>query len=141
MNSAYIDTSFLLSLIFEDENYERSVECWNGLDMLFSSVLLEVESRINLYKHYLALQRDKSWRQKKEKQLKGLLDNISRRGVDDEIVREIDNYEMIKRARSLDAIHLATANILNKLTDEKLLLCSYDARMTRIGSQIGLRVL
>ena len=140
MNAGYIDTSFLLSIIFEDDNYERSVDCWNTLDTLFSSVLLEIESRINLFKQYLVLQNDKPWYQRKQKQLQELLDNINRRAVDDEIVREIKNYDRLKQARSLDGMHLATANILNKLTDEKLLLCSYDKRMLEIGGQIGLNV-
>jgi hypothetical protein len=41
--------------------------------------------------------------------------------------------DQLKYARSLDGIHLATANILNKLTDEPILLCSYVKRMVEIG--------
>jgi predicted nucleic acid-binding protein len=141
MNAAYIDTSFLLSIVFEDKNYERSEGCWNALDAMFSSVLLEIESRINIYKYYQALKRDKSWYQGKEKQLQGLLDNISRKTIDKEIVLEIKNHDKLKNARSLDGIHLATANILNKLMDERLLLCSYDKRMIEIGGEIGLKLL
>lgn len=140
MTTGYIDTSFLLSILFEDENYEESVDCWNSLDTLFSSVLLEIESRINLYGHYRLLRKDSTWQREKEKQLTVLLNGINRRTVDDEIIREIRNYDKLKEARSLDAIHLATANILNKLTDEKLLLCSYDKRMIDIGGQIGLKL-
>ena len=140
MNAGYVDTSFLLSIIFEDENYEQSVDCWNALDALFSSVLLEIESRINLHKYVQAHRKESSWRQRKERQLQGLLENINRRAVDDEIVREIRNYDHLKGARSLDGIHLATANILNKLMVEKLLLCTYDKRMIEIGRRIGLEV-
>lgn len=141
MNAGYIDTSFLLSIIFEDENFEQSAEGWNTLDTLFSSVLLEIEARINLYKHFLERRMEKTWYQKSEKTLQELLDSIHRRAVDDEIVQEIRNYDQLKKARSLDGIHLATANIFNKLTDNKLLLCSYDKRMIEIGSQIGLQIL
>ncbi len=82
MNAAYIDTSFLLSIIFEDKNYEKSTDCWNVLDLLFSSVLLEIESRINIYKYYHSSKRDKTWYQRKEKQLQGLLENINRKTID-----------------------------------------------------------
>ena len=141
MNVGYIDTSFLLSILFEDDNYEKSADCWDSLDTLFSSVLLEIEARINLYRHYIELQKKKVWYQKNEKRLQELLDSINRRAIDDEIVQEIKNYDQLKRARSLDGIHLATANIVNKVTDEKTLLCSYDKRMIEIGSRIGLRIL
>ena len=141
MNAAYIDTSFLLSIIFEDNNYEQSEDCWNALDALFSSVLLEIESRINIYKYYHSLKKDKSWYQEKEKQLQRLLDNINRKTIDEEIVLEIKNHDKLKNARSLDGIHLATANIVNKLMEQKLLLCSYDKRMIEIGGEIGLKIL
>ena len=141
MNAAYIDTSFLLSIVFEDRNYEQSVDCWNGLDASFSSVLLEIESRVNLYRHYYSSNRDKAWYQEKEKLLQGLVENINRKTIDSEIVMEIKNYDKLKNARSLDGIHLATANILNKLMEERLLLCSYDKRMIEIGGEIGLRLL
>ena len=141
MNAAYIDTSFLLSIIFEDKNYEQSENRWNRLDTMFSSVLLEIESRINIYKHYHSSKRDKSWYQGKEKKLQELLENINRKTIDDEIVLEIKSHDKLKKARSLDGIHLATANILNKLMEQRLLLCSYDKRMTEIGGEIGLRLL
>jgi len=141
MNAAYIDTSFLLSILFEDRNYEQSVDCWNGLDTMFSSVLLEIESGINIYKHNHSSKKDKAWYQGKEKQLQGLLENINRKTIDNEIVLEIKNYDRLKNARSLDGIHLATANILNKLIEERLLLCSYDKRMIEIGREIGLKLL
>jgi predicted nucleic acid-binding protein len=141
MNAAYIDTSFLLSIILEDKNYEQSEVCWNTLDAMFSSVLLEIESRINIYKYLHSLKKDKSWYQGKEKQLQGVLESINRMTIDEEIVLEIKNHDKLKNARSLDGIHLATANILNKLMEEKLLLCSYDKRMIEIGGEIGLKLL
>ena len=94
-----------------------------------------------MYKHSLTLSGGRAWLHEKYKRLQELLENISRRAVDDEIVREISNYDQLKQARSLDGIHLATANILNKLTDERLLLCSYDRRMNEIGGQIGLKLI
>lgn len=138
MTRAYIDTSFLLSILFEDDNCERSVTWWNDCDEMFSSALLEIEARVGLFRQS-RLVKDKTWFATKEQLLGELLENINRRLVDEEIVQEIRNYDQLKNARSLDSIHLATANILSKLTDEPLLLCSYDTRMIDIGRRIGLK--
>jgi hypothetical protein len=51
VSAGYIDMSFFLSILLEDENYEESADCWNNLELLFSSVLLEIESRISLYRY------------------------------------------------------------------------------------------
>lgn len=140
MSSGYIDTSFLLSILFEDENYESSVDRWNNLELMFSSVLLEVESRISLYRYWNETSRSEVWYRQKEQKLHGLLAGINRRTVDEEIVEEVKNLDQLKQARSLDGIHLATAHIINRLSPEKLLLCSYDKRMKRVGRTIGLQI-
>lgn len=142
MTVGYIDTSFLLSILFEDENYERSVECWNGLSSMVSSVLLEVESRINLHKKFAGAQyRETQLTLQKQKQLNDILESIHRKHVDEEIVLEVNNHDQLKRARSLDAIHLATANIMKKLAADEFLLCSYDKRMNEVAQAIGVRIL
>jgi hypothetical protein len=41
--------------------------------------------------------------------------------VDKEILLEIKNVEKLKRRKSLDSIHLATANIYAKLIKDKLI--------------------
>ena len=53
MKVGYIDTSFFLSIIFEDENYEKSIDVWNSLDSIYSSLLLDIESQINLYTYFI----------------------------------------------------------------------------------------
>ncbi|MDY6935079.1 MAG: PIN domain-containing protein [Spirochaetota bacterium] len=137
MKIGYIDTSFLLSIIYEDEKYETSVDIWNIIDLKFSSIIIEIESRINLYKYYVNKQKNKRLYSLKEKELNDLLSNITKKMVDGEINLEIKNNDNLRRLRSLDSIHLATANIINKLIDEKLLLCSYDTEMVKVGKDIG----
>ncbi|MDY6967797.1 MAG: PIN domain-containing protein [Spirochaetota bacterium] len=137
MKIGYIDTSFLLSIIFEDEKYGTSIDIWNSIDLKFSSIIIEIESRINLYKYYVNKQKDKKLYSLKGKELNDLLSNITIKMVDGEINLEIKNNDYLKRPRSLDSIHLATANIINKLIDEKLLLCSYDKEMIKVGKDIG----
>ena len=40
MKTGYIDTSFLLSMIFEDKNYNESIENWNKIEFKYSSIYL-----------------------------------------------------------------------------------------------------
>lgn len=141
MNIGYIDTSFLLSILFEDENYEITIKYWNDLDILFSSLLLEIESRINVYKYCILTKKNEVLYRKKEEQLQELLENINKKNIDKEIVLEIKNIEKLKRPKTLDSIHLATANIFSKLLDEKLLLCSYDKNMIKIGKELGMEII
>ncbi len=108
MPLGYIDTSFLLSILFEDDNYETTVTIWNQLETLYSSQLL---------------------------------DNISRKNIDSEIILEIKNIDKLKRFKSLDSIHLATANIVNKLLHKELLLCTYDKNMIRIGKEMRMKTI
>ena len=122
MSAGYIDTSFLLSILLEDENFEKSVDCWSSLEHMYSSVLLEIESRISFHRYSKETSQSKKWYREKEQELQELLTAINRRTVDEEIVNEIKNGDQLKQARSPDGIHLATANIVNKLSPDKLLL-------------------
>lgn len=136
MNIGYIDTSFLLSIVFRDDDYDRSIDVWNRLDLKYSSLLLQIESQINIYKYFVLLKKDEKQYSLKEKELSDLLSNINMKIVDKEIALEIKNINNLKRPRSLDSIHLATANIMNKLTDDRIVLCSYDKEMISVGKSL-----
>lgn len=137
MKVGYIDTDFLLSILLEDDNYQRSVEVWNSLDMMFSSITVEVEARTNLYRYFLPDRRDSGDYNKKEKALNGLLENINRKMVDEEIMLEIKNTNKLKKLSTIEAIHLATANIINRLMENKIVWCSYDQRLATIAKDLG----
>ena len=76
----------------------------------------------------------------KQTELNNLLNSINLKVIDNEINLEIKNNDNLKRARSLDSIHLATANIINKLDKVKLLLCSYDTEMRKVGKELGMEL-
>ncbi|HDZ62285.1 MAG TPA: PIN domain-containing protein [Nitrospirae bacterium] len=141
MKSGYIDSSFLLSIIFEDNNYYESVDIWNTLDVFLGSVFLEIECRINIYKYLITQKKDKKSYRKKEEELTELLKHINRKTIDEEISLEIRNHEKLKRLKSLDSIHLATANIFNKLINGKVLVCSYDRNMITISKEMGMDII
>lgn len=141
MKTGYIDSSFLLSIIFEDNNYAKSVDIWNALDVFLGSILLEIECRINVYKYLIIQMKDIKLFKEKEEQLTELLKNINKKNIDEEISLEIQNHEKLKRLKSLDSIHLATANIFNKLINEKILVCSYDKNMIMISKEMGMNII
>jgi predicted nucleic acid-binding protein len=140
MKTGYIDTSFLLSIIFEDKNYNEAVENWNNIEIKYSSILLEIEARINLFKYFVKNKKNESMYIEKQTELNNLLNSINLKVIDNEINLEIKNNDNLKRARSLDSIHLATANIINKLDKEKLFLCSYDKEMRKVGKELGMEL-
>ena len=133
MKVAYIDSSFLLSIIFEDENYSSSLSIWNSIDVYLSSILLDVECFINLDK--VSKQGDLlgKWLVEKKQELENLLSCINRKNIDKDVLDEIKNNNLLKQAKALDSIHLATANIYQEYSEEKIYLCTYDKNMQRIG--------
>ena len=141
MKSGYIDSSFLLSIVFEDNNYDKSVGIWNSLDIFLGSVLLEIECMINLYKYFILQMNDKKLFKEKGRELIDLLQNINRKNLDEEIVLEIKNHEKLKKLKSMASIYLATANIFNKLINEKILVCGYDRDMGIISKEMGMNVI
>ena len=79
MRIGYIDTSFLLSIIFQDKNYNNSIEIWNNLNLKFSSLLIRIESIINIYKYYILYRKNKKEYSIKQKELEELLLNINQK--------------------------------------------------------------
>ena len=134
----YIDTSFLLSILFEDSNYEKSVDLWNQIENYVSSILIDIESRINVYKYFIIHLRDEQSHKDKLNELHDLLENINRKNVDEEILLEIKNIEKLRHLKSLDSIHLATANIFNKLVNEQISICTYDKNLIKISKELGM---
>ena len=134
----YIDTSFILSILFNDDNFNKSVDLWNEISVFVSSVLIEIEPQINMYKYFVIHLNDGQLYNKKLNELNFLLENINRKTIDDEIILEIKNVDALKRPKSLDSIHLATANIFNKLINQKLTMCTYDRNMSTISKELGM---
>lgn len=138
MKAGYIDSSFLLSIIFEDDSYDLSIDIWNSLDILLGSIITEIECRINVYKYCILTIKDKELYRNKNDMLSKLLNSINKKMVDNEIMLEIKNNNKLKQLKSLDSIHLATAKIYKKLIPENLLVCSYDLNMIKVARELGM---
>ena len=99
MRYAYIDSSFLLSIIFEDDNYKKSSNIWNTINFYMSSSLLDFECYINICKTAKEFihQLPPKWRQSKLTKLDDLLEEINRQKIDRDILNIIKfnkDYEL-----------------------------------------------
>ena len=141
MKAAYLDSRFLLSIIFEDDSYDLLIDIWNSLDILLGSMITEIECRINVYKYCILTVKDKEFYRKKNDMLSKLSNSINKKMVDNDILLEIKNNNKLKKLKSLDSIHLATAKIYKKLIREKLLVCSYDVNMIKVARELGMETI
>lgn len=124
----YIDTSFFLSIVFEDTNYELSYESWIGDDYRFSSSLLEIESFINIHKVYRENRKvlNKRWLDESLTRQRELLTEINLKRIGSEVYEKIQKTEKLTFLKSLDSIHLSTALLITDSLKKKLTICAYD---------------
>ncbi|UID82841.1 PIN domain-containing protein [Leptospira interrogans] len=110
----YIDTSFFLSIVFEDTNYEQSYETWMKDEYRFSSNLIEIESFINIHKVYRENRKvlNKRWLDESLTRQRELLTQINLKRIDSEVYKKIQKTEKLTFLKSLDSIHLSIALLI-----------------------------
>ncbi len=141
--ASYIDSSFLLSIILEENLSSRTINVWQNEDIRVSSILLRAECIITLrrihfnYKNKLP----ETWLKEKEIELKNLLQEVTLRIFDKSILDIIEIKNELSNCRTLDAIHLATAIVFKDNFGDKLYICSFDKNMRRISKKVGFNVL
>lgn len=134
--SIYIDTSFFLSIVFEDTNYKQSYETWMKDEYRFSSKLIEVESFINIHKVYRENRKvlNKRWLDESLTRQRELLTGINLKRIGSEIYDKIQKTEKLTFLKSLDSIHLSTALLIADSLKKKLTICAYDRNIRKIAS-------
>ena len=139
----YIDSSFLLSILFQEETYEESKKTWQGYNYRVSSLLLESECLVTLRRFYVnnAPTLEKNWLSIKEKELYDLLDEVNIRIFDENITEYIKLKEDLSNCRTLDAIHLATAMEFKDNSGTDISICTYDKRMRKAARKLNFSVL
>jgi predicted nucleic acid-binding protein len=141
--ASYIDSSFLLSIILEENLSSRTINVWQNEDIRVSSILLRAECIITLrrihfnYKNKLP----ETWLKEKEIELNNLLQEVTLRIFDKSILDIIEIKKVLSNCRTLDAIHLATAIDFKDNFGDKLYICSFDKNMRRISKKAGFNVL
>ncbi|EMF81902.1 PIN domain protein [Leptospira weilii serovar Topaz str. LT2116] len=140
--AVYIDTSFFLSIIFEDTNYELSYESWIGDDYRFSSSLLEIESFINIHKIYRENRKvlSKVWLTEKLTRQKDLLSEIHLKRIGSEIYEKIRKNEKLTFLKSLDSIHSSTASLITDVLKDRITICTYDKNIRKIASDMDFKL-
>ncbi|AVQ13124.1 PIN domain protein [Leptospira santarosai] len=135
----YIDTSFFLSIVFEDTNYEQSYESWMKGEYKFSSNLIEIESFINIHKVYRENRKvlNKRWLDESLTRQKNLLSEINLKRMDPEVYEKIQKTEKLTFLKSLDSIHLSTALLIADSLKKRLTICAYDRNIRKISSDFN----
>jgi predicted nucleic acid-binding protein len=139
----YIDSSFLLSIIFEEENSEISKTIWKDHDYRVSSILLELECLVTVRRFYNNNRNslEGNWLGLKEKELSELLQEVNIRIVDEKILEYIKLKAELSNCRTLDAIHMATGLEFKDNLAVDVKICTYDERMKRLARAMNLPVL
>ena len=137
----YIDSSFLLSLLTLDSNYEESFNLWNSDELKLSSKLLEFECFVNIHKIFRenAKKLPKLWLDKTIENLENLKGEINLKAIDNEILMNIKSNLKLTNLKSLDSIHVSTALLWNHYTDTPITVCSYDKNIRKICKELNLR--
>lgn len=140
----YVDSSFLLAILFAETGSEQLRELWAAADHRISSILLAVESLVVLRRtHAAAAKRlGPSWLTDRERARSTLLQEVHLLSVDDGTLSALTLYRELCANRVLDAIHLATAA---ELRDEgfgtEIAIATLDEPMRRMARKLRFRVL
>ena len=139
----FLDSSFLLSIIFEEKESEEHYEIWKNSKVRLGSVLVAIES-INSIRRAFANSKQKKMLKEfreKEKNCELMLSEISQRNVDESIYEIIKSRKEISGCRSLDAIHIATALDFKRNSSSEIFVCSTDKRLREVAKKVGLKIL
>ena len=139
----YIDSSFLLSIVFEEENSEISKAIWKDHDYRVSSILLESECLVTVrrFYNYNRNNLESNWLALKEKELYELLEEVNIRILDEKIIEYIKLKTELSNCRTLDAIHMATGLEFKDNLAVDIKICTYDEKMRRLARTMNLPVL
>lgn len=135
--ATYFDASVVVSLLVDEPLSARASALWLAEEDRVASTLLPIEC-VN------ALRRASSGgrviARGAEPRLGALLEEVSLKQVDEDIVEIVRRTPALARCRSLDAVHLATALHFADRSDEPFTLATFDARMAEVAAAVGLKV-
>ena len=141
--ATYIDSSFLLSILLEQNESLKAIDIWKNDDARVSSILLQAECIITLRRTFDNQKNilPDNWLEEKEIELKNLLQEVTKKIIDKSIVDVIELKKDLSGCRTLDAIHIATAMEFKDNFGGNFFICSYDKNMRDISKKIGFNIL
>lgn len=137
----FIDSSFLLSILFEEEGSDECYEIWNSGKVRLGSILLPIESINSIRRAFENIKSANSVLKEKEKFCELMLSEVSLRNVDSVIYEIVKSKKEISGCRSLDAIHIATALDFKRNSLSEIHICSTDKRLRDVAKKVGFSVL
>ncbi|MDQ6809149.1 MAG: PIN domain-containing protein [Verrucomicrobiota bacterium] len=138
----YFDSSVLLEVLFRQPRAGQCIKIWSAERDRHSSLLLVAECVINIRKAGFsgaAKVRD-AFVSERLATLEKLAKAMSLRQIDDEVIEILQTRPELARCRTLDALHVASALLLQEHLDEPLEICSLDKRQREMAQAVGLKV-
>ncbi|EMY69811.1 PIN domain-containing protein [Leptospira vanthielii] len=138
----YIDTSFLLNIVYSETDFEKNLDKLNKSNNLFSSILIEIEAYRSLNYTFNRNRKnlDNIWYQDTHNFIEKLISNINLKNLDFEIKNEFKKQKNISELKSLDAIHLSTALYVKRLISEDLIFCTLDEKLKEVALKNNFKV-
>ena len=136
----YLDTSALVKRYFKEKNSDELIARWRQAAEIFTSSVAYAETTASFY-------RKKREAALKEEVVQKVLDTFRRDWksffrveISDELNKIIDRLVGIYPLRGFDAIHLASAILINKNLSEDFLFACFDERLAQAAREEGLEI-
>ncbi|MCB1214320.1 MAG: type II toxin-antitoxin system VapC family toxin [Deltaproteobacteria bacterium] len=139
----YFDSSLVISLLIQDTNASKAASMWeDSSQSRVSSILLEGECLTVLRRLFQQHRRQlpKDWLKNAEETFEQMLKQINLKTLDASVIKVLRAEKSLAQCRSLDALHLATLLYLQKFSDEKITLLSFDEDMKRLSKKLKIPV-
>ena len=136
--AAYFVSSVLLSLLLGDEHATEAMRLWHSELDRVSSTLLAVECTTVLRRSLSPTLRPEQ-REAAESRLRGALEEVTIKPVDEDIVVLVNGMPALAACRTLDVVHIATA-LFFRAAEPDLPIFTFDARMARVARDLGVVV-
>jgi predicted nucleic acid-binding protein len=135
---AYFDSSVLVAMATNERHAQGARDRWSAEQTRVSSILLAIECENVVWRRSAT---DASLAARAKPLLEAALSEITLKNVDEDVLKIVRTRPVLARCRSLDAVHLATALHFAGLSDEPMVMITFDARMAEVAAAVGLRVL
>lgn len=131
----YVDTPSLLKLLIDEDGSERAGLIWDTADVLAGSALIVVEARAALAAAERGARLTAAQHHEAEGELAALVDELSIVEVTEQLIAEASDLAQQEALRGYDAVHLASALVI-----EAELVASADAALCDAAARRGLHV-
>ncbi|MBP7280127.1 MAG: PIN domain-containing protein [Leptospiraceae bacterium] len=141
--TVYLDSSVILSIIFQEPTLEKSIEIWKSSTIRISSILLEAECKISIKRYYFHNKKKltSTWKNKKLEELDKLLEEIHSKNIDSSTTQIVANEDILSGCRTLDALHLSTAIEFRNELGEEIIIFSYDKDFNKVAKELKFKTL